>query len=66
MSKSKRYRVIGRHAVDGHLPGDTYSAAYSDEHEMYLIQAGHVEPVGAKATDNPPDEGDNTPEEGDA
>lgn len=58
--KGKRYRVVGPNRVAGHLPGETYKADYSAEHEQYLITAGHVEIVDAKADDNnPPVEGDN-------
>ena len=63
-AKRTTYRVVGGHVVDGHPPGDTYKADYSAEHEQYLITAGHVEIVDTQATDNPPAEGDNTPEEG--
>ena len=70
-TETKRYRVVGGHPVDGHPPGDTYEADYSAEHEQYLITAGHIEldytvEGDDQATDNPPGEGDYTPEEGDA
>ena len=60
MSITKSYRVVGPRKVDGRLPGETYEADYSAEHEQYLITAGHVELVDAPAADNPPDEGDST------
>ena len=50
----KRYRVSGQHRVAGHEPGDVFEASYSEGHELYLLQGGHLELVHAE----PPDGGD--------
>ena len=49
-----RYRVSGNHHVDGHTPGDVFEASYSEAHELYLLQGGHLELVQA----DPSDDGD--------
>lgn len=46
--KAHKYRVVGQNAVAGHAPGATFTAAYSAEHEQYLITAGHVERVAGE------------------
>lgn len=43
-----RYRVSGTQGVDGHAPGDEFSASYSGAHESYLLTGGHLELVKAK------------------
>lgn len=47
-----RYRVSGNHHVDGHPPGDVFEASYSEEHELYLLQGGHLELVQADPSDD--------------
>lgn len=53
----KRYRVSGTQRVAGHEPGDVFDASYSEAHELYLLQGGHLELVQAK----PSDDGDADP-----
>lgn len=50
----KSYRVSGTQRVAGHEPGDVFEASYSEEHELYLLQGGHLELVQA----DPSDDGD--------
>lgn len=45
MARNKHYRVSGTQAIDGHAPGDEFKAAYSPEHERYLLTGGHIERV---------------------
>lgn len=45
----KRYRVCGTQRVAGHEPGDEFSASYSQAHESYLIDGGHVVLVARKS-----------------
>lgn len=40
--KRKTYRVAGSQAVDGHQPGDEFTAAYPSAHERYLLTGGHL------------------------
>ena len=44
----KRYRVSGAHHIDGHEPDEVFEASYSEEHELYLLQGGHLELVQAE------------------
>jgi hypothetical protein len=46
----KSYRVSGTQRVDGH--GDVFDASYSEAHESYLLQGGHVELVQAEPSDD--------------
>lgn len=39
---AKRYRVTGAQPVDGHKPGEEFSAAYAAAHERYLLTGGHL------------------------
>jgi hypothetical protein len=48
----KRYRLSGTQRVDGHSPGDVFEASYSEEHELYLLQGGHLELVQADPSDD--------------
>ena len=43
-SKKKDYTVVGNHNVMGHAPGESFSAAMTDEQEQQLIEGGHGEP----------------------
>ena len=52
-----RYRVSGTQRVAGNEPGDVFEASYSEEHELYLLQGGHLELVQA----DPSDDGDADP-----
>lgn len=41
----KRYRVVGRHAVDEHPPGAEFQARIPEWREQLLIRGGHIEVV---------------------
>lgn len=41
----KRYRVVGRHAVDEHPPGTEFQARIPAWREGLLIRGGHIEVV---------------------
>jgi hypothetical protein len=40
--KRKTYQVVGPRNVAGHAPGETFQATYGEDHERYLIDAGHL------------------------
>ena len=44
-SKKKDYTVVGNHNVMGHAPGESFSAAMTDEQVEELIEGGHLKPV---------------------
>lgn len=48
---AKSYRVVGGHVVDGHAPGEEYTADYSPERERFLVEAGHIQAVQAAKQD---------------
>jgi hypothetical protein len=46
--ETKTYKVVGPRHVDGHAPGTKFEAAYGEDHEAYLVNAGHIQVVQAK------------------
>lgn len=47
MAKSS-YKVVGSQPVDGHAPGSTFSAEFSEEQEKQLLEAGAIAKSTAK------------------
>jgi len=42
------YKIIGRHGIAGHAPGDTVSGDdLADVNVEHLIAAGHLQPVAS-------------------
>jgi hypothetical protein len=48
--ETKRWRVVGPHAVEGHQPDDVFDHAFSPEQEAYLVEVGHIKPSRAELT----------------
>lgn len=42
VSRKKRYTVTGPSKVHGHEPGATFAARLDPEHELRLLQGGHL------------------------
>ena len=52
MSKeAKQYEVVGKRKVLGHKPGETFTAALSEDQERRLVAGGHIRPVQPKQPD---------------
>ena len=51
---AKTYLVVGSHAVDGHTPGEQFTAVLDPWREGVLIDGGHIRVVGktVKETDD--------------
>lgn len=41
----KTYKVTGPHPVDGHAPGDEFTADMGEEREQQLVEGGHIRVV---------------------
>lgn len=51
-SGAASYRVIGRHAVHGVSPGDTFTKDLDPDHERHLIEGGHLQIVELENPDS--------------
>ena len=55
---SKRYKVVGPRAVDGHQPGEEFVANWFEEHEQAMKDGGHIRVVDATPYSKNKKEGD--------
>lgn len=61
--QDKRYKVVGTQAVDGHLPGEEFTATLLPQREALLVEYGHLEVLEAAVNEGEQKESGVTPVE---
>ena len=57
--EEKEYVVTGAAVVDGHMPGDRFTAALDPVREQMLLQGGHIT-LGSEVQDEPDEQNQQT------